>query len=188
MGIDADTSAEIKQDIRRRVLVGDGGGGTIGEFSGRGDLRGWVRVMAVRQALTFQGRARREVRVEDDELLQQIAVPGDPELAHTKERYRQEFKRAFEAALRALPDRSLTVLRQHYVDGLTIDDLGRLYRVHRATAARLVVRARMLVREATWAQMMTRLRVQSQDLNSIIRMIRSQIEISLRGLQFARKR
>jgi RNA polymerase sigma-70 factor (ECF subfamily) len=188
MGIDADMAAEIKQDIRSRVLVGDGRHAEIRDFSGRGDLCGWVCVMAVRRALRHKSRARREVRLEDDELVQRIVTPGNPELDHAKGLYRQEFKQAFEGALRALPDRQRTLLRQAYVDGLTIDELAGLYRVHRSTAARLLVRARLLVLETTRARMMSRLDVPPQDLDSIMRMIRSQIEISLAGLRGGRKR
>jgi RNA polymerase sigma-70 factor (ECF subfamily) len=188
MGIDADASAEVKQEIRRRVLVGDGRRPEIVDFSGRGDLRSWVRVMAVRQALRRQERARRDIAVEDDELLERIVAPENPELDYAKGMYREEFKRAFEAALKALPDRERTLLRQHYIDGLTIDEIGHLYRVHRSTAARLLVRARTRVLEATRAQMMCQLDVQSKDLDSIMRMIRSQIDISLHVLQRGRKR
>jgi RNA polymerase sigma-70 factor (ECF subfamily) len=182
MGIGADMTAEVKQDIRRRVLVGEGGPPQIVGFSGRGDLRSWVRVMAVRQAVRRQGRARREVSLDDDRLLQHLVAPGSPESDHLKGSYRQEFKRAFDAALRALPDRERTLLRQHYIDALTIDELGGLYRVHRATAARLLVRARVALREATRARMMAQLEIPPDDLDSIMRMIRSQMEISLRGL------
>jgi RNA polymerase sigma-70 factor (ECF subfamily) len=188
MGIDADASAEVKQEIRRRVLVGDGRRPEIVDFSGRGDLRSWVRVMAVRQALRRQERARRDIAVEDDELLERIVAPENPELDYAKGMYREEFKRAFEAALKALPDRERTLLRQHYIDGLTIDEIGHLYRVHRSTAARLLVRARTRVLAATRAQMMCQLDVQSKDLDSIMRMIRSQIDISLHVLQRGRKR
>jgi RNA polymerase sigma-70 factor (ECF subfamily) len=188
MGLDADASAEVKQEIRRRVLVGDGRPPEIVDYSGRGDLRSWVRVMAVRQALRRQERARRDVSVEDEELLQRIVAPDNPELDYAKGMYREEFKRAFEAALKALADRERTLLRQHYIDGLTIDELGHLYRVHRSTAARLLVRARTQVLEATRAEMMCHLDVQSQDLDSIMRMIRSQIEISLHVLQRGRRR
>ncbi|HEY0476618.1 MAG TPA: sigma-70 family RNA polymerase sigma factor, partial [Kofleriaceae bacterium] len=178
----ADVTAEVKQDIRRRVLVGDGGPPEIGDFSGRGDLRSWIRIMAVRQALRRQRRARREVSLEDDRLLQHVVGAGSPESDHLKGSYRQEFQRAFAAALRALPDRERTLLRQHYIDALTIDELGGLYRVHRSTAARLLVRARQVLRDATRARMMAQLEVRPEDLDSIMRMIRSQMEITLRGL------
>jgi RNA polymerase sigma-70 factor (ECF subfamily) len=188
MGFGIDVSAEVKQEIRVRVLFGDGGRPEILDFRGRGDLRGWVRVMAVRQALRRHNRTRREVATEDEDLLHKMGVPGDPELDHAKWIYREEFKRAFEGALRALSDRERTLLRQHHVDGLTIDELGRLYRVHRSTAARLLVRAREAVYEGTRARMMSQLDVQSQDLDSILRMIQSQIDISLQALQGAPKR
>jgi RNA polymerase sigma-70 factor (ECF subfamily) len=188
MGIDADLSADIKQDLRRRVLVGDGRPAQILEFSGRGDLRSWVRVLAVRQALRYRDQAQREVPAEDDELLQRIAASDNPALNHVKELYRQEFQRAFQDALQALPDRERTLLRQAYIDGLSIDELGSLYRVHRSTAARLLVRARLLLLETTRMRMMSQLDVQPQELDSILQLIWSRIEISLGEFRRGRKR
>ena len=187
MGISRDVIAEVKQEIRYRVLVGDDGRAEIADFGGRGDLRGWVRVMATRQALRRQHRARREQAVEDDELWQQMA-PETFDLDHRKGVYRREFKQAFENALRALPDREQTLLRQHYIDGATLDELAILYRVHRSTAARLLARARTMVLEATRDRLMSQLDVPPQDLDSILRMIWSRIEISLRALRRGRKR
>ena len=123
IGIDRDTVAEVKQDIRYRMLVGDGGRAEIIDFAGRGDLRGWVRVMATRQALRRQGRARREQVTEDNELWQHLVATEPRIFDHAKERYRREFKRAFETALRALPHREKTLLRQHYLDGATLDEV-----------------------------------------------------------------
>jgi RNA polymerase sigma-70 factor, ECF subfamily len=188
MGIDADTSAEVKQDIRSRLFAGNGQPSEIASFMGRGDLRGWVRVMAVRKALRRKIGARREVPVEDSELLQRIIAPGDPELDHAKRAYREAFQRAFGNALRALPDRENTLLRQHYLDGLNLDQLAILYRVHRATAARMLSRARVVVLAATRAELRMQLDVQSEELDSILRMIRSQIEVSLQDLKRRRRR
>jgi len=187
MDIGADASADVKQEIRARLLAGDGGRARIRDFSGRGDLRGWVRVIAVRLALQHQLWARRETPLEEDERLLQLAAPDNHGSDHRTRIYRQEFKRAFEAALRLLPDRMRTLLRQHYVDALSIDEIGVLYRVHRSTAARLLARSRLLLLEATRARMMSRLGVQPPDLDSIMRMIRSQLEISLRVLLRSRK-
>jgi RNA polymerase sigma-70 factor (ECF subfamily) len=44
----ATAGGEMKQEIRARVLVADGGPPRITRFSGRGELRGWVRVIATR--------------------------------------------------------------------------------------------------------------------------------------------
>jgi RNA polymerase sigma-70 factor, ECF subfamily len=188
IGIDRDVIAEVKQEVRYRVLVGSGGHAEIVDFSGRGDLRRWIGVMATRQALRRQGRARREMATEDDELWQHLASFEPPELDHMKEFYRQEFKRAFETALRALPHRERTLLRQHYLDGATLDELARLYRVHRATVARMLGRARELVLAATRNHLVSQLEVPSQEIDSILRMIWSRIEISLRALRRGRRR
>jgi RNA polymerase sigma-70 factor (ECF subfamily) len=188
IGIDRDTIAEVKQEIRYRLLVGDGGHAEIVDFAGRGDLRGWVRVMATRRALRRQCRARRELATEDDELWQRLVSVEQPELDRMKEFYRHEFKRAFDTALRALPHREQTLLRQHYLDGATLDELAVLYRVHRSTVARLLGRARELVLAATRDRLMSQLEVPSRELDSILRIIWSRIEISLRALRRGRRR
>jgi RNA polymerase sigma-70 factor (ECF subfamily) len=187
MGIDARTIAEVKQDIRVRVLVGAGRRPEIVDFAGRGDLRGWVRVMAAREALRRESRARREVAIDEDDLVHRAVAPENPERDYLNGLYRNEFKRAFESALRALPSREQTLLRQHYVDGATLDDLARLYRVHRSTAAHQLARVRVRVLEATRDQLMSRLALTTQDLDSILRMIWSRIEISLRALRRRRR-
>ncbi|HEX3761335.1 MAG TPA: hypothetical protein VHW23_21715 [Kofleriaceae bacterium] len=188
LGIDRDVVAEIKQDIRYRVLVGDGDHAEIVDFSGRGDLRGWVLVMATRQALRRQGRAHREQVTEDDELWQYLASTEPPTFDHVKDVYRREFKRAFETALRALPHREKTLLRQHYLDGATLDELAVQHRVHRATAARALGRARDMVLASTRDRLMSELHVPSKELDSILKMIWSRIEISLRALRRGRGR
>src|SRR6185369_6423801 len=66
LGADADQTEELKQNLRSRVLVGSSGRALIIEFSGRGDLRGWVRTIAIREVLRAQHRARREVPLDDD--------------------------------------------------------------------------------------------------------------------------
>lgn len=63
---------------------------------------------------------------------------GDPELSHLKATFAAEFKFALTLAIDELSVRDRNLLRQSVLDGLTIDQLGKLYRVHRATAARWV--------------------------------------------------
>ena len=45
----SDFAMEVKQRVRERALVGDAGPPRIHQFSGRGDLRSWTRVMAIRE-------------------------------------------------------------------------------------------------------------------------------------------
>jgi RNA polymerase sigma-70 factor (ECF subfamily) len=181
-GLSADAVAEIKQRVRIRVLCADSRRAEIADFSGRGDLRGWLRVMALREAMRHQRHARRETPLDDTALLESFVAHDNPELHHMKGLYRKEFKLAFEAAVRALPDREQILLRQHYVDALTIDELGGLYRVHRSTAARLLERVRTHVLAATRARLMSELHVEADELDSIMHMIGSQLDVSFRAL------
>jgi len=187
--VSSDLVTEVKQRVRERALVSGEGAPRIDGFSGRGDLRGWVRVLAVREALQLTRHAQRELSVAaDDERLHAFVTPGDAELEHAKARYRDEFAHAFDAALRGLPAREQTLLRQHVLDGLTVDQLGALYRVHRSTAARSLERARQAVLAATRTQLMARLQVRPGELDSILRLIRSRLEVTLRGLMGRRRK
>jgi RNA polymerase sigma-70 factor (ECF subfamily) len=178
----ADVIAEVKQRVRCRALVADGGRPRIAEFGGRGALRAWVRVLGVREALRVTRRSHREAAVPDAERLQAIAMQ-DAGLDDMNRGYRRTFAQAFDRALRTLPARDRTLLRQHVLDGLTVDQLGALYRVHRATAARMLERARQRVLAATRASMRAELDVGSTELSSILRTIRSRLDITLRGLR-----
>jgi RNA polymerase sigma-70 factor (ECF subfamily) len=173
--------AEVKQQLRRDILVGDRRPPEILDFHGRGHLRGWVRVMAVRAALALTRRARRDRPVDNDLLESELGPHHDPELEYLKHKYRDEFKSALHEAIRELPVRERTLLRQQFLDGLTIDEIGLLYHVHRATAARWLVRARQRVLTRTRVHLMQRLTLQSQDLDSILRLIHSRLDVSLRA-------
>ena len=179
----ADDVDEVKQRLRERLLVHGGGEARIQAFSGRGTLRAWLMVMATREALALRRRTRRELSIEEDqEALQEFVTSGDGELVQLKTRFADAFKEAFDASLKALPPRDQTLLRQHVLDGLSIDQLGAFYRVHRSTAARSIDRVRRALLSATRSRMRSRFGVASTELDSILRLVRSQIEISLRVL------
>src|SRR5437773_409477 len=76
---------------------------------------------------------------ESDEGLSRLPSPAaDPELAFLKLQHRQDFKEAFGEAMATLDQRQKNVLLMNLVQGLSIDEVGRVYSVHRATAARWV--------------------------------------------------
>jgi RNA polymerase sigma-70 factor (ECF subfamily) len=182
LGVSADGVAEVKQHLRQSLLVADQGPPRIEQFAGRGDLRSWVRVIAVREALAMR-RQRERDRPLDDQWLAEALLPGaDPELEQLKNVYRSEFKKAFDLALLQLDDRGRTLLRQQFIDRLTIDELATLYRVHRATISRWLERARLRVVDRTRAHLRRHFGVQPHELDSILRLIRSQLHVSIGGL------
>ncbi len=61
---------EIKQMVMAQLFVGKTGDGAIAQYSGRGNLRGWIRIIAVREAARMLRAAKREIS-EDEELAKQ---------------------------------------------------------------------------------------------------------------------
>jgi RNA polymerase sigma-70 factor, ECF subfamily len=187
-GVDAAMADDVKQQLRRGLLVGDAGRPGILEFSGRGELRRWLRVLAVRWAVALRRRARREMPSEDW-LLERALVPAEhPEMAYLKSFYRREVADAIGQALLALSAHERTLLRQSFVDGLSIDALAALHGIHRATAARWLARAQKALSKETRALLTRRLKVQPAELRSILDLIRSGLQLSLRVLFAGRRR
>jgi RNA polymerase sigma-70 factor (ECF subfamily) len=178
--------SDVKQLVRQRLFVGGGTAGVptspgkIAEYGGRGDLRRWVRAVAVRTCLNDLRKGKREVLVDDDQLIAQHAIAADdPEVEYMKRTYASEFHAAFAEALRGLDARDQTLLRYHHVDGLNIDEIGAIYRVHRVTAFRWLEKAKEHLVRSTLELLRARLKLPANELDSVLRMIRSQIHLSL---------
>ena len=130
---------EIRQTVRERLLAGDPP--YLATAAGRGSLAGLVAVIATRAGLDWlRARSRAEARHEDSP--RDLVASSDPERDHLRARFRGDVKTAFEAAVKDLEPRDRTMLRFHLVEGMTIDDVARLYQIHRATAARQIEKAR----------------------------------------------
>jgi RNA polymerase sigma-70 factor (ECF subfamily) len=186
MRIPAPRVADVKQLVRQRLFVGGGtagaptSAGKISEYGGRGDLRRWVRSVAVRTCLNELRKGKREILVDDDQLIAQHAIAADdPEVEYMKRTYASEFKAAFAEALGKLGAREQTLLRYHHVDGLNIDEIGAIYRVHRVTAFRWLEKAKEILVRGTLETLRGRLKLPTDELDSVLRMIRSQIHLSL---------
>jgi RNA polymerase sigma-70 factor (ECF subfamily) len=174
---------EVKQTLRRALLVAEPGRRpAIAEYAGRGDLRGWVRVSAMRATQLLVKRSRREVELDDQTLFSLVSPADDPELDHLRNRYREPFRDAFHDALVATSAQERSLLRYQLVDGLTIDDLARLLKVHRATAARRVAAVRTGILTRTREALRQRMGLTSEELDSVIRLLRSRLDVSVERL------
>jgi RNA polymerase sigma-70 factor, ECF subfamily len=96
-----------------------------------------------------------------------------------KRTYAHEFRTAFGEALAQLGAREQTLLRYHHVDGLNIDEIGAIYRIHRVTAFRWIEKAKERLARSTLEILRGRLQLPANELDSVLRMIRSQIHLSL---------
>lgn len=175
---------EIKQRIRERLVVGTADAPPLlTRYSARGPLRAWLRVVAAREALQRGRRRGRESALPDDALGRLVSPEADPELAFIKAHYRQGFAESFSAALGELSPEDRTYLRFSLLDGLTSDEIGRIQRIHRSTAARRVARAKQAVLRATRLRLAGSLGLGQRQLESVLRLIESRLELTLGGLR-----
>ncbi|MFT3696054.1 MAG: hypothetical protein QM831_23150 [Kofleriaceae bacterium] len=153
----------------------------ISGYSGRGELRAYIRAVAVRIALKFK---EREVGSPDDdrELVFLPDASTSPAMRVIEQRGAGDLRAAFASALASLEPKARLLLRQHYVDGMTMDVLARVYKVHRATCARWIEAAREDVLRAIKKDLRDRLGIADRDLESLVDGVRSKLDLSLSRL------
>lgn len=166
-----DVVDELTQQLRVKLFTGEHP--AIASFGGGSDIRAWVRVIAVREAVTMQRRQVRELGVDDEVLDALAAGPSDVERLLLREDAKARLRGALTVALEALPARARLLVRMHHVDGVTLDELARLHGVHRATVARWLASARETLLDAITAQLGT---------SSDVALVASQLELSLARL------
>jgi RNA polymerase sigma-70 factor (ECF subfamily) len=175
---DAPPASELRQVLRHHFFVASPGERPkVCEYTGRGALKIWVRIAAVRTALNLAVREAREVAFENDAMAFLVGSGEDPELAYLKRLYTHAFKEAFADAFLTLAPRERSLLRYAFGEGLTVDAIGAIYGVHRATAARWVSRA--LEHLVTAMKKALAGRVGVKDVASILRLIESQMGLTL---------
>lgn len=177
------TSSTIDETVQRvlvMLFVGEGGPPQILGYGGKGTLRSWVRSIGVRTGRRLAG-VEQDSGSEDD-LADLPAAVADPELELLRARYGDQVRAAFRAAFTELGERERNVLRQYHIDGLTIDQLASLYQVNRATTARWVAGARLAIVTRTRNRLVEQFGIAAAEVDSIIRLVRSQLAVSVRDL------
>jgi RNA polymerase sigma-70 factor (ECF subfamily) len=111
-----------------------------------------------------------------------LALDGGPELTAMRQLYRQRVHAALERALARLTARDKTLLRLHVVDGLNIEAIGALYRVHRATVARWLVASRGRIHENVKDELGLARVPSSSELRSLVSLLGDEIHISARRI------
>jgi RNA polymerase sigma-70 factor (ECF subfamily) len=184
MRLPGHTVDDVLQWLRGHLFLArrDGRPGIAGFHGGRGTLAAWLSVIAVREAYRLIERDRRDAGDGDGELLRRASSERDVEQKYTRKWSQAAFERAFVLALAQLTDREKSLLRLHYLDGMTLEQLATLYRTHRATAVRWLAAARQRLFDRTRAMLADELRLPFSDCDSIIRAARDQLELTFHRL------
>lgn len=182
--IRAGFSREIAEETRLRVgekvlVPKDGQPPRLASFSGRSSLAAWLRVVALREAVKAQHEQHPHGTLNED-ALQVSAAEDDPELRLFKSRFRVEFADAFRLALEGLPAHERLILRQYFIDDLSVDQLAALHQVHRSTSARWVAHARAVLVSKVKRSLQHSLKVEASEVSRLVRAVRSGFDLSLR--------
>ena len=174
---------DVRQQVREKLLVTKPGARPkIDDYAAQGRLRGLVCVVAVRTAISELRKHKREIQLGDDDLSALPTAERDPELAYMKQMYRGEFRVSFEQAIRALDSRDRNLLRMHLLGGVTLEKLADMYGVHRATVVRWLAKVRKTLFTETRRLMRARLEVSPAELDSLMRLIESRLDVSVQRI------
>jgi RNA polymerase sigma-70 factor (ECF subfamily) len=174
----AHLAADVAQTVRTRLLGDASGRRRIEDYRGTGALSGWVRVIALRLAANAGRAARARVDAE------QVPAPSLPAIEDSvlRARYGEVFNAAFKRSFKALGAEDRLVLRLHYADGLSLDQVAATLDYSRATAGRRLLAARTLLREETLRILGEELKATRDELESVLAAIRSHLEVSFGAL------
>lgn len=162
---------DVRQLLRERLFVE----GRIDQYSGRGSLQAWLRVVTLR--LTSNLRRQDRHHEELHEAIPAAAI--DPELQVIRGRYGREFQAALRASLDSLDAEERTLLRLFYIDGLNIERIGVVFGVSRATVGRRMIAVRERIVDEMHRMLREKLGASQEELASLLRAVRSDLAMSL---------
>jgi RNA polymerase sigma-70 factor (ECF subfamily) len=167
---------EVTQALRHKLLVSaPGAAPLIATYEGRAPLASWVRPAAVRLARTLLQERARDVRLDTERAVGERAREHDPETALLKERDGTDVNRALERALARMPEKDRALLRLYFVEGLSLQAIGRMYHAHESTLSRRIAAVRAELVEAVRVE----LGMSAGELDSLVALVRSRLEVDL---------
>ncbi|NOU33283.1 MAG: hypothetical protein HOO96_35750 [Polyangiaceae bacterium] len=178
---------EARQLVRERLLVaGPDAPARIATYRGEGALGPFVRIVATRLLLNLKTRAPDEVALEASFIETSAAgggtSRGNPEFLAFRNQYAEGFREAFRETVHSLDARERALLKYAMCDDLRVEDIGLIYGVHKATAARWVSQARARLEKRFRAAVKDRCNLSEAEVASVARAVQSQLDLSLSRL------
>lgn len=159
---------ELEQRIREKLFVNH----AIARFSGRGDLRRWLRVLTTRTIFDHLRARQLEVPLEDQLAADLLDRAADASLA--KAELRVEIRLALREALAVLTDRQKLVLLGE-LRGTPLSAIAATYRVHVRSMQRWVRDAHDAFLAEFRRALARRLQLAPGELSSVLAFARSQL-------------
>lgn len=177
LGLSAADADDIKQEVRKKLLLATDGEPKLALYRGSGPLAHWIASVAGREALGAMRKQRPTSAIDDDDFLADAA--DDQELAVLKKQHGAAFKQAFQAAVAELPARGQGILRALVVDERSVNEIAAVYGIHRVTASRWVTELRHDLLKRTRNHLRDRFQLDASSIDSALRLLDSNLELSL---------
>lgn len=171
------TLEDVQQRLRQKLYLHDPP--SLAGYGGQGDLRGWLRAAVLHLLINIATREARERPTEDGFFDAVLDTSADVEASYLKQACREEFEQAFTLAMTRLSPRERLLLRYAFADRKNVDQIGAVFNVHRATAARWISSARDRLVDETRGELMRSLQVDASDAASIVRAALSRMGTTL---------
>jgi RNA polymerase sigma-70 factor (ECF subfamily) len=174
---DQDTVEEVLQELRIRLLLGDHA--RIRQYAGQGSLLGWVKAVAVHQAIDLARRRRPVESANDAKQDPDMVADRDPELRYIRDHHRADFRAALHDALATLSLDERNLLRFYLLDQLNTGEIANIFGTHRTTVGRWIHQARGKLLKATRTRLRERFGASKSEIDSLLRLFDSELNISL---------
>jgi RNA polymerase sigma-70 factor (ECF subfamily) len=163
---------EVTQEMRHRLLLPPAP--RLAKYAGTGPLLSWTRMVLLRVALDVKRGLRPR---EDAELAGELIDLGhQPTDTIDAQRYRASIGTAITEVFGRLRPDERTLLRLHYLDGLSLDALAALNGVHRATVARWLASLRERLLQSIEREVVVRHRLTKSEFWSMFRRVKSDLD------------
>lgn len=174
--------AVTRQDVFQQLLLQLCAGETprIMSYAGRAALSSWLRVATHRLAIAIAERSKFPRKRDSDLTLNQLlSGDADPETQAAIDKARPMFQAVLRRVMDGLKDRDRTLLRLCFLDGLSIDKIGTLYGVHRATAARWICDIRQEILKEVEVVLVRDFGLRASEFKSLAFLVHSELHLSL---------
>lgn len=173
---------EVQQRLRTDNLVQNGARPAgIAGYAGRGPLRGWLQVAALRAATKVDVGQRRPGGVPITEMVAEPANTrrADPELEFLRAHFADVFRAAVEGAIASLSVQEANILRLSFIDGLTQEQVARSVHVSLRTIKRRLASTREKVMSETRRRLVEGGRLTASQLTGLMDVMSADLDVTL---------
>jgi RNA polymerase sigma-70 factor (ECF subfamily) len=172
---------EVQQLLLDHLLVPrEGQAPRLASFAGQSSLGHWLRAVALRLALNLRRSARRSPEIATELSDLDVAAPmREPQLEVLRHRFGAAFGEALRGAFGRLDPRERSLLRLHYLEGLSLGQIGASYQVNKSTVSRWMGEARDVLLTSVREELESRHGIARAEVDSLMRALDSQVELNL---------